>query len=246
MANPTPCLDFFSADFDALAALRTEGLQPPNPRVRPLDNLNKCRRILPADVPESLANAPIREPRSQESIAAQQRAKARTTLVLEKAAERARQAKILDTIADKLREGPLGLLVRCCEERLRIQVWTRHTHGIRGTMVGFVRAVDKHFNMVMHDVDEQYSVLRRVPRLVNKRGRVAVPQLEKETADKLLEDERGDWDGNRKKEQTSVGVENLTERMKELKLFPKLEYRRRHLKQVFVRGDSVVMVRKLL
>jgi len=27
------------------------------------------------DVPESLANAPIREPRSQESIAAQQRAK---------------------------------------------------------------------------------------------------------------------------------------------------------------------------
>jgi hypothetical protein len=35
-------------EFDALAALRTEGLQPPNPRVRPLDNLNKCRRILPS------------------------------------------------------------------------------------------------------------------------------------------------------------------------------------------------------
>jgi len=98
----------------------------------------------------------------------------------------------------------------------------------------------------MHDVDEQYSVLRRVPRLVNKRGRVTVPQLEKETADKLLEDETGDWDGNQKKEQTSVGVENLTKRMKELKMFPKLEYRRRHLKQVFVRGDSVVMVRKLV
>ena len=34
-------------EFDALEALRTEGLLPPNPRVRPLDNLHKCRRILP-------------------------------------------------------------------------------------------------------------------------------------------------------------------------------------------------------
>lgn len=125
---------------------------------------------------------------------------ARTSLILEKAAERARQARVLDIIAgissrnetyewndftlffllyyivlqilllcnssrvvninwnflpycnlscaDKLRQGPLGLLVRCHEERARIQVWTRHTHGIRGTMVGFLRALDKHFNMV--------------------------------------------------------------------------------------------------
>jgi hypothetical protein len=34
-------------EFDALEALRCEGLQPPNPRVRPLDNLNKCLSILP-------------------------------------------------------------------------------------------------------------------------------------------------------------------------------------------------------
>lgn len=81
------------------------------------------------------------------------------------------------------------------------------------------------------------SVLRRVPRLVNKRGRVKLPQLEKETAENLVEDEAGeDWNGNQKKEQTSVGVENLIERMKELKVFPKLEYRRRHLKQVLKHG----------
>jgi hypothetical protein len=28
-------------------------------------------------------------------------------------------------------------------------VWTRHAHGIRGTLVGFLLAVDKHFNMVL-------------------------------------------------------------------------------------------------
>ncbi|KAG0504133.1 hypothetical protein KC19_8G075200 [Ceratodon purpureus] len=244
--SPSPCLDFFSLDFDALAALRTEGLQPPNPRVRPLDNLNKCRRILPSDVPESLINAPVREPRSQESIAAQQRAKARTSLILEKAAERARQARVLDTIVDKLRQGPLGLLVRCYEERARIQVWTRHTHGIRGTMVGFVRAVDKHFNMVMHDVDEQYSVLRRVPRLVNKRGRVKVLQHEEETSENAILRKAEDENDSQRKEQSPDGIDALTDKIKELKLFPKLEYRRRHLKQVFLRGDSVVMVRKLV
>jgi hypothetical protein len=130
-------------EFDALEALRCEGLQPPNPRVRPLDNLNKCLSILPQvgacllaceeffaivhfvpprrsiykspfpmnyyshefpppknkeclrvsgfeiewggsgcfllfvlqELSESFVSVPVREPRSQESIAAQQRAK---------------------------------------------------------------------------------------------------------------------------------------------------------------------------
>lgn len=79
-----------------------------------------------------------------------------------------------------------------------------------------------------------YSVLRRVPRLVNKRGRVKVPQHEEETSENLLlhKVKEGGNDVQRK-EQTPDGVETLTEKMKELKLFPKLEYRRRHLKQVF-------------
>ena len=77
------------------------------------------------------------------------------------------------------------------------------------------------------------SVLRRVPRLVNKRGRVKAPQHEEETSENLLLHKvREDGNDSQRKEQTSDGVENLTEKMKELKLFPKLEFRRRHLKQV--------------
>ena len=44
-------LDFLSAHFDPLLALYTAGLQPPNPRARPLDNLRKCRGILPPGDP---------------------------------------------------------------------------------------------------------------------------------------------------------------------------------------------------
>lgn len=87
---------------------------------------------------------------------------------------------------------------------------------------------------MLHDVDEQYSVRRRVPRLVNKRGRAKVPKNEEEmSANSLLDKVREDGTERQRKEQIAVGVENLTEAMKELRLFPKLEYRRRHLKQVF-------------
>ena len=40
-------LDFFSGEFNAEIALKAPGLQPPNPKVKPLDNLAQCRRILP-------------------------------------------------------------------------------------------------------------------------------------------------------------------------------------------------------
>ncbi|CAK9202709.1 unnamed protein product [Sphagnum troendelagicum] len=248
-SSSSPSLDFLSPEFDALEALRCEGLQPPNPRVRPLDNLNKCLSILPQELSESFVSVPVREPRSQESIAAQQRAKARTSLQMEKAAERARQTKVLDAMAEKLKDGPLGLLVECYEKRGRVLVWTRHAHGIRGTLVGFLLAVDKHFNMVLQDVDEQYTVRRQVPRLVRKRGGHirSSQQEDKEIQCPPEANCIDEYLGNQTvQEECGESVECLIRDMMELKLFPKLERRRRHLNQVFVRGDSVVMVQKLI
>jgi len=45
-AAADPALDFFSPLFDPERALATPGLQPPRPNVRPLNNLNECRRFL--------------------------------------------------------------------------------------------------------------------------------------------------------------------------------------------------------
>jgi hypothetical protein len=46
-------LDFLSASFDPLRALyATSSLTLPNPRALPLDNLSKCRGILPLEDPE--------------------------------------------------------------------------------------------------------------------------------------------------------------------------------------------------
>lgn len=231
-AEAAAALDFLSESFDPLRALRTEGLQPPIAKVRPLDNLNKCRAILPPEVPESLANAPVKAPRSAESIAAQERAKSRTSLLAEKAAERARRYKILDVIADKLQHGPLSLLVDCYRRRGRVQVWTRHTRGPRGVLTGYLQALDKHMNLVLRDVDEEYTVRLRVPRLVRVRLRAGARQG--------AGDGVSTEGGVEQKEKASPGEFEM-----QLKLFPKLEHRRRHLQQIFLRGDSIIMVRKL-
>ena len=55
-----PALDFLSTAFDAARALRTPNLAPPEPAVAPLDNLSKCRRLLPVELPDSLAASKAR------------------------------------------------------------------------------------------------------------------------------------------------------------------------------------------
>lgn len=42
----------------------------------------------------------------------------------------------LDQIAQRIREGPLLLLKRCYQERRRLRVVTRHSHGVRGSSEG--------------------------------------------------------------------------------------------------------------
>ena len=57
----SPELDFFSPQFDPTRALSTAGLLPPDPAAFPLDNVAKCRSILPPEMPESLAHVERKE-----------------------------------------------------------------------------------------------------------------------------------------------------------------------------------------
>jgi hypothetical protein len=50
-----PRLDFFSQEFDAGLALIAADLQPPDLTAPALDNMSKCRLLLPKEMPESLA-----------------------------------------------------------------------------------------------------------------------------------------------------------------------------------------------
>jgi hypothetical protein len=52
----SPSLDFLSPEFDPVEALYAASFEVPYPQVKPLDNLSRCRAILPPEVPESLAH----------------------------------------------------------------------------------------------------------------------------------------------------------------------------------------------
>lgn len=70
----------------------------------------------------------------------------------------------LDEIAQRVKQGPLLQLRGWYTQRQRVRVVTRHERGIRGTATGTLLAFDKHFNLVLRDVQESYTVLLRVER----------------------------------------------------------------------------------
>ena len=70
----------------------------------------------------------------------------------------------IDAIVQRVREGPLLLLKACYQQRSRVRVVTRHAHGVRGASEGTLVAFDRYLNLVLRDVEEQYTVLLRVQR----------------------------------------------------------------------------------
>mmetsp|Transcript_12342 Transcript_12342/g.31360 ORF Transcript_12342/g.31360 Transcript_12342/m.31360 type:complete len:189 (+) Transcript_12342:32-598(+) len=99
--------------------------------------------------------------------------------------------------------GPLGLLDKCMLSKAKVLVVTRHKKGIRGVCTGIVVAFDRHMNLILRDVDEQYTVLSKAP--------------EESTG-------RDEGDG------------------KLLRWKKKLEYFERHLQQVLLRGENIILV----
>eukprot|EP00899_Mesostigma_viride_P003544 jgi/Mesvir1/13190/Mv06151-RA.1 len=198
-------LDFFSAEFDALRALYHATLAPPRPSVRPLDNVNACRRLLPQEVLDMLPK-PARE--GSRSVVAWGEGKAAAKAEMynsvraSKRAYQQLQTKLVDVLAESLASGPLSLLRECRLKRERVCIWTRHTRGVRGSCTAFIVAVDKHMNMLLRDVDETYTVRTRVARevLVNVRRSTGSGSKEHEGGGDGSKDHDRDGDGSKEYE----------------------------------------------
>ncbi|GAX75080.1 hypothetical protein CEUSTIGMA_g2524.t1 [Chlamydomonas eustigma] len=158
-----PALDFFSEHFDAELALNTPGLVPPDPTAQPLDNVDKCRSILPPEIPESLHNA---GPKRMASEASKQKAlsfKERASRLADKIQDSCHIS--LERVTNYVKPGPIKqLLGRWLEAGVRVRVVTRHSRGVRGTATGLLTAYDRYMNVVLKDVEEHYTVRIRVER----------------------------------------------------------------------------------
>ncbi|GLE04954.1 hypothetical protein PINS_up013935 [Pythium insidiosum] len=194
-------LDFRSPAFDALQALSSWTLRPPvSDGVFPLDNIHKCRRLLPTTDPhyQSVVIGP-----------AQATAKRQQRQATKPAADvTAPKPTLFETLADTYLDGPFSVLRRCFLERKRVRVVLRRVNSVRGVCVGFLKAFDKHMNLVLLDVTEIV-----IPHGVYERRDRAAAHQERVEPFSVADDAR-----NR-----SFTVKQFS-------------------KQLFVRGDNVVMV----
>ena len=117
--------------------------------------------------------------------------------------------------------------------RHRVRVVTRYVDGIRGTLTGQLVALDKHWNLILRDVDEHYTPPRRRQRdddddeveepMSNVevevqrrlRGTMNAQSSRSSSTGSRVADERSDWTN-----------------------------RQRHMRLILVRGDNVVAVYK--
>ena len=129
---------------------------------------------------------------------------------------------------DMLQDGPMGLLYRAMQERFQVCIVIRHgKHGVRGTLTGFVMALDKHWNLILQNVQELYSC------------QPSHDETDKDANNKI------DWKESpiereiqRRQCRPSI-VEAQGSSTTRHSLFV---HKRRYMPQILVRGDTIVLV----
>ncbi|XP_018419634.1 PREDICTED: U7 snRNA-associated Sm-like protein LSm11 [Nanorana parkeri] len=161
--------------------------------------------------------------------------------------------------------GPLEVLYRCVQERLKVNVHIRTFKGLRGVCSGFVVAFDKFWNMAMVDVDETY----RKP--VLGKAFYNEPQLTlTRLFDRLKLQESGSQSSTHEtgtdrrtsirdhsrsslapggstavQDQGQSGISGDKPKQRARRRKEKTDYQKvytRHMKQVFIRGESILLV----
>ena len=196
-------LDFTSSSFDPVAALvaSENDVRNMNPWITNgplLDHVDQFRTQLPECDPLRRLPTTIRK-RDRES-----------DNVSTESSKRPKQLPAFAQLAADFEKGPFCVLHTAFVKRQRIRVLIRYVNGIRGTLTGYLLAFDKHFNMILRDVDEVYSPCVSSSNLSNIER-----ELRRRQSAVMNNDEKHEWN-----------------------------VRERHMKQMMVRGDNVVLVYK--
>ena len=120
-------------------------------------------------------------------------------------------------MTDTYLDGPFRVLRRCFLERTKVLVVLRRVNSVRGTCYGFLKAFDKHLNLVMLDVTQEF-----VPHFTHEKVLRQVQKGTRTTSDAVFSAANG-----RRNRRVFAGAGGT---------------RRVYVKQLFIRGDNVVSV----
>ena len=229
-------ISFGSSSFDPYAALSADmnDVLKANPFVAQapmIDNVSKFRRLLPREDPQHL----LPSKRSAGAVAA--------TRAQQKAASGTSAAAIhkipipgaFSALADRFDKGPFVFLRDIHTKKQRVRVMVRYVDCVRGTLTGYVLAFDKHFNMILRDVDEVYSGRATKTGSANREGGgVGIDEnlsnVEVEVKRRTCFSGGGGGGGGGRNSSTNANNDNG------------VLLKRRHCQQMLVRGDCVVMI----
>lgn len=202
-------LDPTSDNFNPLRAIYDPNFQVDDSTVVQ-DNVEKCIAVIEGRIrPKKAVVEKVVEP-EQEKL---ERQFTKEQLPVE--ARKRKQFRNVLARMEGFTSGPLSILRKYLNEGTKVKVWTRGVSGVRGVATGFIAAFDKHWNLALTDVEEQFT---------RKRSK-KVPAL----GQSLKEVQLKEW---------RVG-ESLV-RLVQVK--KKVEICVRHVPQVLLRGEHIIMV----
>ncbi|KAK0148095.1 U7 snRNA-associated Sm-like protein LSm11 [Merluccius polli] len=166
--------------------------------------------------------------------------------------------------------SPLGELYRCVEEKIRVKVHIRTFKGLRGVCSGFVVAFDKFWNLAMVDVDETYRDPLLGDALYHEKALTVTRLFEKLKLQESSEETARTGKGKGKKAQPpqqldpGVGPRSDPRRLSKSSVqlseaergaeaggpteapgkspHPYGKVHTRHLNQLFIRGENVLLI----
>lgn len=147
-----PRLDPRSEAFDPEKALQADHICTPFPDATPMDNIYMAKQLLPG---QEIVAATQRRLKAQQAGDSAEHGSSRKQQQQQQLQQQA--PAVLGRIADSLKDSPYQLLWRHFHDQTRIRVLIRNVNSLRGTCEGYLKAFDKHMNLLMTDVKEVYT-----------------------------------------------------------------------------------------